>query len=115
MHPEPEDARVLVVTDAGTHELGRMDDSAYNADILAGRATVRALVEEGLYAPVSERVFTNRLHAGDVDSWLAYRQERASRSVLDLEIPRRARAILAEHPGEVQVVDRGRAYVLRRS
>ena len=111
IHPEPEHARVLVVTASGTQEVGQLDDSAYIADILAGRATIRTLVEAGLFVPVSERVFTHRLHASDVDSWLAHREERATRSVLDPEIPRRARAILADHPGEIQVVERAHAGV----
>lgn len=102
------------MTGAGTHEMGRMDDSAYIADIHAGRATIRALVEEGLFVPIAERVFLHRLHASDVDAWLAYRAERTTRAVLDPAIPPRARAILNREPGEIQVVDRGHAGLFRR-
>jgi hypothetical protein len=91
-----------------------MDDSAYIADILAGRATIHALVEEGLFVPVAERVFLHRLHASNVDAWFQYRAERSTRAVLDPAIPRRARAILAREPGEIQVVDYGHAGLFRR-
>jgi hypothetical protein len=114
IHPEPENARIVVVSGTEKHELGQMNDSAYIADILAGRATIRALIEEGLFVPLAERTFTHRLHASDVDSWLEYRATRSTRSVLDPEIPRRARAILAEQPGEIQVVEHGHAGLFRR-
>jgi hypothetical protein len=91
-----------------------MDNSAYIADILAGRTTLRALVEDGLFVPVAERVFTHRLHASDVDAWLAYRRARATRSVLDPAIPDRARRFLDGQSGEIQVVEHGHAFVFRR-
>ena len=96
------------MTGAGRHEVGRLDYSSYIADLLAGRATLQRLIDEGLFAPVADRVFTHRLHVRDVDTWLAYRRAGSARSVLDPAIAERARTILAGEPGELQVVERGR-------
>jgi hypothetical protein len=50
----------------------------------------------------------------DVDTWLAYRQERSSRSLLDPQLIERARAYLSRAEGEILIVDRGYAGRLRK-
>lgn len=98
----------------GRQTLGYLDDSAYIRDIHAGRAVVEELIQEHLFARERTAVFTQILHVSDVDTWLAYRAERASRSLLDPQIIKRARAALARAEGEILVVQRGYAARLRR-
>jgi hypothetical protein len=86
-----------------------MDDTAYIEDILAGRAVIASLIRERLFARDREVVFQQMLHVSDVDTWLAYREERSSRSVLDPQIVHRIRTELAESGGEILVVERGYA------
>lgn len=97
-----------------TQELGHLDDSAYIRDIHAARAVVEALIQEQLFARERAVVFENVLHVSDVDTWLAYRAERSSRSLLAPEIVARARVLLAQGDGEIRVVERAYAACLRR-
>lgn len=114
MHPEPEHARVLVRIGQETHEVGNMDDTAYIRDIHAGRADIASLIRERLFAREREAVFEQVLHALDVDSWLAHREERSSRSILDPRIIESVGELLAQGGGEILVVHRGHACRLRR-
>ena len=111
IHPEPEHSAVQIHIGAETHEIGRMDDSATIRDVHGGRAVLAALVQEGLFRLERHAVFEQVLHVSDVDTWLAYREARASRSVLDPRIVERARAMLTSAEGEIRVVDRARAAV----
>lgn len=97
-----------------TQELGHLDDSAYIRDIHAARAVVEALIQEQLFVRERVVVFENVLHVSDVDTWLAYRAERASRALLAPEIVARARSLLAQGGGEIRVVERVYAARLRR-
>lgn len=114
IHPEPEHARVQVRCGQTTRDIGRLDDTAYIRDIHAGRAVIEALIEDHLFARERAVVFENVLHISDVDTWLAYRAERGSRSLLAPHIVERARAYLAQDEGEILVVSRGYAACLRR-
>jgi hypothetical protein len=114
MHPEPEHARIQVRRGRQVQEIGHLDDTAYIRAIHAGRAVVAALVQEQLFRRERAVVFESVLHVSDVDTWLAYRAERASRSLLAPEIVERARAALAWDGGEILVVERAYAARLRR-
>lgn len=114
VHPEPEHARVQVRIKQDTYELGTLDDTAYIRDICAGRAVIASLIEDGLFVREREAVFEQVLYASDVDSWLAYREERSSRSILAPRTIESVRALLAEGEGEILVVNRGYACRLRR-
>lgn len=114
MHPEPENARIQVRIGQKTHEVGTLDDTEYIRDIHAGRAVIDSLIREGLFAREREAVFEQVLHASDLDSWLAYREERSSRSILDPHTVVRARALLAGEDGEILIVNRGYAGRLAR-
>jgi hypothetical protein len=59
-------------------------------------------------------VFESVVHVSDVDTWLAYREARAARSLLDPQIIQRARELLVAADGEIRIVDRGYAARLRR-
>jgi hypothetical protein len=91
-----------------------MDDSAIIGDTLAGRAVIDVLIREGLYARERQAVFEQILHLSDVETWLAYRETRASRSLLDPLIVQRARELLAAAEGEIRIVERGYAALFRR-
>jgi hypothetical protein len=54
-------------------------------------------------------VFENVVHVSDVDTWLAYREARASRSLLDPGIIQRARELLRASDGEIRVGERASA------
>ncbi len=114
VHPEPEHARVEVQVGAETHDLGHLDATAIIGDTLAGRAVIEALIGEGLYAREHREVFEYIVHLSDVDSWLAYRAARGSRTLVDPLIIQRARELLAAAEGEIRVVERGSAALLRR-
>jgi len=114
VHPEPEHARILVRIGDVTREVGKLDDTAYIEDIHAGRAVLASLMQEGLFAREREAVFEHILHATDVDTWLAYREERSTRSVLDPRIVERVRELLSQGMGEILVVELGYACTLRR-
>jgi hypothetical protein len=114
IHPEPDHARIHVRVGQDTYEVGSMDDTAYIRDIRAGRAVIASLIREGLFAREHEVVFEQILHATDVDTWLAYREEAASRSILDPRIVGRARDLLSDTIGEILVVNRGYGCRLRR-
>ena len=114
MHPEPEHAQVQVRTGSATHDLGHLDDSVIIGDTLAGRAVVDRLIQEGLFVRDSQVVFEHVAHVSDVDTWLAYREARAARSLLDPLIIQRARELLSAAEGEIRIVDRGYAARLRR-
>jgi hypothetical protein len=86
-----------------------MNDSAYIRDIHAGRAVLASFIREQLFVRDREIVFEHVLHATDVETWLAYREERSSRSVLDPRIVQRVRELLPEAGGEILVVERGYA------
>jgi hypothetical protein len=86
-----------------------VDDTAYIRDIHAGRVVIASLVRERLFVRDREAEFDHVLHVSDVDTWLAYREERSSRSLLDPRIIERVRALLAEEAGEILVVNRGYA------
>jgi hypothetical protein len=88
-----------------------VDDTAIIRDIYGGRAAIDALIREGLFLRESELVFENVVHVSDVDTWLAYRQARAARSILAPEIVQRARELLRASDGEIQVSER--AYAAR--
>jgi hypothetical protein len=91
-----------------------MDDTAYIRDVLAGRAVIDSLVDAGQFVRESEMVFEHLAHASDVDAWLAYRAEAATRSILDPQIVERARELLAGQEGEIVIRRRGYAARLRR-
>lgn len=117
IHPEPEHGRVQVQIGQQTLGIGHLDDTAYIQSIHAARAVVEALIREQLFARERAVVFENVLHVSDVDTWLAYRAERASRSLLAPEIVARARSLLAQGAGgagEIRVVERAYAACLRR-
>jgi hypothetical protein len=114
MHPEPEHGRIQVRIGQETYEVGNMDDTAYIRDIHAGRAVIASLIRERLFARDREAVFEHVLHASDLDTWLAYRAERSSRSILDPRTVGRARELLAQGDGEILVVNRGYASGLIR-
>jgi hypothetical protein len=97
-----------------TREVGRMDDSAYIRDIHAGRAVIASLIQQGFFAREREAVFDHILHATHADTWLAYRAERSTRSVLDPRIVERVRELLSHGMGEILVAERGYACTLRR-
>jgi hypothetical protein len=105
----PEHARVQVRIGQETNEVWTLDDTAYIRDIHAGRAVIASLLREGLFVRDREAEFDHVLHVSDVDTWLAYREERSSRSILDPRIIERVRALLAEEAGEILVVNRGYA------
>ncbi|HZS89874.1 MAG TPA: hypothetical protein VFE42_20580 [Chloroflexota bacterium] len=50
----------------------------------------------------------------DVDTWLAYREARASRSILDPGIIQGARDLLRASDGEIRVSERARAARYRK-
>jgi hypothetical protein len=114
IHPEPEHARVQVRIGRTLHDLGHLDDTACIRDIHAARAVVEALIQAQLFVRDRAVVFTSVLHVSDVDTWLAYRQERSSRSLLDPQLVERARAYLSRAEGEILIVDRAYAGCLRR-
>lgn len=95
-------------------EVGHMDDTAYIRDIHAGRAVIASLIQQGLFAREREAVFDHILHASEVETWLAYRAEQSTRSVLAPGIVERVRELLSEAVGEILVVERGYAGRLRR-
>ena len=94
--------------------MGSMDDTAYIRDIHAGRAVIASLIGERLLARERDTVFEQVLHASDVDSWLAHREARSSRSILDPHTIDRVRELLIQGDGEILVVHRGYACGLRR-
>jgi hypothetical protein len=91
-----------------------MDDTAYIRDVLAGRAVIDSLIDDGQFVREQEIVFEHAAHASDVDAWLAYRAEAGSRSILDPQIVERARALLAGQAGEIVIRRQGYAAQLRR-
>jgi hypothetical protein len=114
IHPEPEHACVQVRSGRTRHALGHLDDTAYIRDIHAGRAVVEALIQQKLFVRERTAGFTSVLHVSDVDTWLAYRAERASRSLLAPQLIERARDYLAQDEGEILIVTHGHAARLRR-
>jgi hypothetical protein len=114
VHPEPEHARILVRIGEQTHEVGHLDDTAYIQDIHAGRAVMASLIRERLFTLDRDIVFEHIVHATDVESWLTYRAERPTRSILDPRIVERIRERLSAAAGEILVVERGYAGRLRR-
>jgi hypothetical protein len=115
VHPEPEHARIEVQAGGETHDLGHLDATVIIGDTLAGRAVIEELIHEGLYTRERGAVFEHVVHLSDVDTWLAYRAARASRTRLDPLILGQARELLATMEGEIRVVERGHAALLRRS
>jgi hypothetical protein len=105
---------VLVQIGRETYEVGKVDDTAYIRDIHAGRGVIASLIREQLFARGREAVFEHIFHATDVDEWLAYREERSTRSVLDPSTVSRVRALLSASRGEILVVNRGYASRLTR-
>jgi hypothetical protein len=83
-------------------------------DIHAGRAAVDGLIREGLFLRESQVVFEHVAHASDVETWLAYREARAARSLLDPQIIQRARDLLPPAEGEIRIANRGYAALLRK-
>lgn len=59
-------------------------------------------------------MFENVVHVSDVDTWLAYREARASRSILDPGIIQGARDLLRASDGEIRVSERARAARYRK-
>lgn len=114
IHPEPEHARVQVRIRSARHEVGRLDDTAYIRDIHTGREVITSLIRERLFVRDREVVFEQVFHASDVDTWLAYREDRSSRSNLDPGVVHRARELLSDTGGEILVVERGYASRLTR-
>ena len=114
IHPEPEHGRVQVRRGRTIQDLGHLDDTAYIRDIHAARAVVAALIQDKLFVRERMAVFESVLHVSDVDTWLAYRAERASRSLLAPAIVARARSLLARGDGEILVVERAYAARLRK-
>jgi hypothetical protein len=115
VHPEPEHAHVEVQAGGETHDLGHLDAAVIIGDTLAGRAVIEALIHEGLYMREHRAIFEHVVHLSDVDTWLAYRAARASRTLLDPLMVEQARELLATKEGEIRVVERGSATLLRRS
>jgi hypothetical protein len=109
IHPEPEHARVQVRIGREMHEVGNVDDTAYIRDIHAGREVIASLIRERLFVRDHEAVFEHVLHVSDVETWLAFREERSSRSVLDPRVVNKVRELLSEAAGEILVVNRGYA------
>jgi len=105
---------VLVQIGRETYEVGKVDETAYIRDIHAGRGVIASLIREQLFARGREIVFEHIFHATDVDEWLAYREERSTRSVLDPSTVSRVRALLSASGGEILVVNRGYASHLTR-
>lgn len=101
-------------TGGETLTIGHMDDSAVIRDIHGGRAAVDALIREGLFLREREAGFEQVVQVSDVDTWLAYREARAARSLLDPRVVERARALLAATEGEIRIVERAYAARLRR-
>lgn len=114
IHPEPEHAQVRVCVGSETLEIGQLDDTAYIRNIHHGRAVIEMLIQERLFIRERHLVFDSVFHASSVDSWLAYREERSSRSILAPEIIERAREFLSTHRGELLVCERARASRLRK-
>lgn len=114
VHPVPEHARIQVRTGKETQDLGNLDETAIIGDTLAGRAVVDMLIREALFFSDCQVVFEQVTHVSDVDTWLAYREARAARSLLDPLIIQRARNLLVASEGEIRIVERGYAARLRR-
>jgi hypothetical protein len=105
---------VLVQIGRERHEVGKVDDTAYIRDIHAGRSVITTLIQEGLLAPGRKLVFEYVFHATDVETWLAYREERSTRSVLHPSTVSSVRELLSKSGGEILVVNRGYASYLTR-
>lgn len=115
MHPEPEHRQIQVRAGGRVHDIGNLDNTAYIRDIHAGREIIESMVRAEQFVREREVRFDHIAHAGDVDGWLAYRAEAASRSILDPQIVERARDLLSKDDGEILVVGRGYASKLIRT
>ena len=91
-----------------------MDDTAYIRNIHAGRAVIASLIQQGLFVREREAVFDRIVHASEVETWLAYRVEQSTRSLLAPRIVERVRELLSEAVGEILGGERGYASRLRR-
>jgi hypothetical protein len=70
---------------------------------------IASLIREGLFGRGREVRFRDVLHATDVDAWLAFREERSSRSILEPGLVPKVRDLMATGDGEILVVHRAYA------
>ena len=103
VHPVPQDSHVEVRRLGQTFAVGEVDQAEDIADITGAEAALGQVLAEGRFVLEGERTFTFVRHFDSVETWLAFREERQSTGTIAEEALDRARALLAEAPGELCV------------
>lgn len=95
--------------------VGREDHTQPSGDVIRARAALQRVVAEGKFNLERELSFEFLRHFDSVDTWLAYRTERQTKSTVAEEVVARTRALLAQAPGELVVRRRIRAARYRKA
>ena len=116
LHPEPVRPTVVLGYDGlrAVH-LGEVDNSRLVGNVHAARAALALVVERGWFARERSQLYDFISHFGSVDSWLRYREERRSTSVVEPALIARAREMMLARPSaELRVREQVLATRLRR-
>ena len=103
IHPRPQDSWFEVRRAGQTFAVGQVDQAQDIADISGAEAALSQVLAVGRFVLEDERTFTFVRHFYSVETWLAFRAERQSTGTIAEEDLDRARALLAEAPGELCV------------
>ncbi len=114
VHPEPEHSPVEIRRIAETIAIGQVDQIEDIADITGAYASLRQVLDAGLYVLEDERTFDFVRHFESIETMLAYREARQSSGTIAEEVLVRGRELLAEAPGEVCVRHMIRAACYRK-
>ena len=103
VHPLPQDSWFEVRRAGQNFAVGQVDQAQDIADITSAEAALSQVLAVGRFVLEDERTFTFVRHFDSVETWLAFRAERQSTGSIAEEALDRARALLAEAPGELCV------------
>jgi hypothetical protein len=103
VHPLPQDSWFEVRRAGQNFAVGQVDQAQDIADITSAEAALGQVLAGGRFVLEGERSFTFVRHFDSVETWLAFRAERQSTGSIAEEALDRARALLAEAPGELCV------------
>ena len=103
IHPRPQDSWFEVRRAGQNFAVGQVDQAQDIADITSAEAALGQVLAGGRFVLEGERSFTFVRHFDSVETWLAFRAERQSTGSIAEEALDRARALLAEAPGELCV------------
>ncbi len=114
IHPEPYHNRIEVVNGAQTTHIGTLDESAFLDTLQAVRKVLGDVLQEGLFEPEERETFVFTYEYDSVDELVRYIDEQYTDSRIEPDYVDRARQLMSDGDGELQMLELVQATRYRR-